>query len=56
VTDVYTDVVGSLAPPAWPRSYDEVISHRCPACGARSYEVCAQPNGAPRRMPCVARI
>lgn len=55
MTELYTDVVGSLAAP-WPAAYDRVITVACPNCGAASFELCVQPTGVTRRMPCVARV
>jgi hypothetical protein len=55
-SEAYSDVVGSMEPLPWPPSYNESITHECPACGARAYDVCLQDSGAPRRIPCVARF
>jgi hypothetical protein len=54
MTDVYTDVVGSLAP-AWPASYNQVITRSCGHCKAQPFELCTGPRGETRRMPCVVR-
>jgi len=54
----YLDIVGDVER-HWPPSYNGVIMHACPRCGAQPFEMCTNPNTIrPNRakIPCLVRL